>query len=53
MKSKAQMTKKDEEEWNDGTLEYWVKKKFSDSLTLFHHSAIPLFHNYPFKFWSF
>jgi len=41
------------EEWNDGTLEYWVKKKYFcfDSLHIipsFQHSNIPW--NYPFGF---
>jgi hypothetical protein len=47
---KAQMPKKTKEEWNDGTLEYWFRQKILDSLTLFHHSTIPLFQNYLFKF---
>jgi hypothetical protein len=29
------------EEWNDGTLEYWVEKDNLRFLTLFHHSIIP------------
>jgi len=44
--------KKNQEEWNDGTLEYWVRKKFLAFFTLFHHSTIPLFQSY-FKFLSF
>ena len=34
-------------------MEHWhigLNKKFVDFLTLFHHSTIPLFQNYPFKF---
>ncbi len=42
IKSKAQMTKKNEEEWNGGTLEYWVKQ--NNSWILLHYSIIPLFH---------
>ena len=41
MKSKAQTAKKNEEGWNNGTLEYWVKKTFLESLTSSH----PLFHD--------
>jgi hypothetical protein len=32
------------EEWNDGTLEYWVEKKFFHLLSItpsFQHSIIP------------
>jgi hypothetical protein len=36
------------EHWNTG-----LNKKFVDSLTLFHHSTIPLFQNYPLKFIKF
>jgi hypothetical protein len=41
MKSKAQMTKKDEEEWNDGHWNTGLKK---NSPILLHYSIIPLFH---------
>jgi len=41
MKSKTQMTKKNEEKWNDGTLGYWADKK---SLGFSHYSIIPVFH---------
>jgi len=44
MKSKAQMTKKNVEEWNDGTLEYWVSKTilgFSCIIPSFHYSIVP------------
>jgi hypothetical protein len=34
------MTKRKEEEWNDGTLEYWVNKK---SWIHLHYSIISLF----------
>jgi len=39
------MTKKNEGEWNDGTLEYWVKQKqfFLDFRALFHHFTTPEF----------
>ena len=40
MKPKAQMPKKNKEEWNDGTLEYWVKQK--NSWILLHYSGIIL-----------
>jgi hypothetical protein len=33
------------EEWNDGTLEYWVFQK-TNSLSSFHYSTIPLFQFY-------
>jgi hypothetical protein len=40
MKFKAQMAKKNEEEWNAGTLEYWVKQK--NCWILLNYSIIPL-----------
>jgi hypothetical protein len=47
-KFKEQMTKKNEEEWNDGTLEYWVKQ--NNSSWIFSYSIISLLQNFPFKF---
>jgi hypothetical protein len=40
--------KENGEEWNDVTLEYWVKQ--NNPWILLHYSIVPLFQNYPFKF---
>jgi len=46
------MTNKNAEEWNDGTLEYWVKQNNSSWIFL-HYSIISPLQNFPFKFQSF
>ena len=43
--AKAKMSKKTKEEWNDGTLEYWVRQnnlEFFYIIPLFHYSRIIL-----------
>jgi len=40
MKSKGQITKKNEEEWNDGTLEYWGEQ--NNPWILLHYSRMIL-----------
>jgi hypothetical protein len=37
-KFKEQMTKKDEEEWNDGRLDYWIKQ--NNSSWIFLHDSV-------------
>ena len=49
-KLKEQMTKKNEEEWNDGPLEYWVKQNNASWIFL-HNSILPQFLNFSFGFW--